>query len=912
MDVARDETTAADEPALPDATAWEALDATIRTWWSTDLGHATEDAVRGDPEGKLLFLPFPFLAPSGATGAYTQMYAWDTDFISRALLVHERFDLVRGHILNSLSMVERFGYVPNANHAAAVTRSQTPLLPDTLWRYFRATEDADLLLRAYPLLKQEYCGYWTAEHHSTPIGLATNRDLGDAHWPPALAAEAETGLDWTPIFGGDVRRCAPLITNCALVRYARVLALIGRELGRDVEAEGFEQDAERRAAAIRDHCWDERSGAFLEFDHVERQRLPYLSACTLWPLWAAVATRDQAARVVEGLHRLEQSHGVASTDRAYADPHPDTRSLEPEAASDAPAELVGGRGQLQWMYPAGWAPEQLIAVEGLDRYGYERAAERIAARFLALVLERYDETGMLWEKYNVVDGSLVLPNSRYGNVPMRGWTAAAVVLLGRRLFRPRAAAVDGQASNARVERPAPRVAALIAALDRLEELPDPAVELRHPQRDPGRRPRAGEDPYNAIVRFCEVRGAPDGALAGARVGVKDNIAVAGVPMSVGDATAPTITPSEDAVVVERLLDAGAWITATTNIDAAFGVPRNPVDPAYSSGGSSSGSAAAVAGGLVDAALGADQGGSIRIPAAWCGIVGMKPTHGLVPCHGLDCWDRTLDHIGPLTTDVERNATMLEVIAGPDWRDHQARDADGAYAETARLGARGLRIGAVGEALEPSGCTPEVLAAFHRAGERLAAAGAEIVPVSVPLWTDAFAIWLAAVALGVPSFRESFGLGHGTVARVDPVVVGGTVARRRHGGHALPFETQAMPLALEHLRGRNLEARFGRVQNLRLELGRQIDARLREVDVLIMPTTPVAPSRLAAARPVGASLVDDYRAMLNTCPLNLTGHPALTVPCGRVANGLPTGLQIVARRFGERTVYRAGFALEAAT
>ena len=186
------------------------------------------------------------------------------------------------------------------------------------------------------------------------------------------------------------------------------------------------------------------------------------------------------------------------------------------------------------------------------------------------------------------------------------------------------------------------------------------------------------------------------------------------------------------------------ITGKTNLEdlalglgegSAFGPSRNPHNPSYSTGGSSSGSGAAVAAGLVDMALGADEGGSVRIPAAWCGLVGMKATHGLVPSYGLTYMDHTIDHIGPMTRTVEDNALMLEVMAGADWRDPQwvrAAPSPGEYLATADLGLSGLRVGVIRAALEPSGCTPDVLTAFEKALSILSGLGATIVDdVSIP-------------------------------------------------------------------------------------------------------------------------------------------------------------------------------------
>ncbi|NEE03916.1 trehalase family glycosidase [Phytoactinopolyspora halotolerans] len=433
----RDATTKRDgsDPDLPvpDQEAWRKLDDDVRSAWDAKLRHATENEVTDAQGTGMRFLPFPFVTTFDVDGdAAKPMFAWDTYFVDRALLAHGRLDLVRDHIRNYLFMVDRYGYMPNMNNDSGVTRSQTPVYPDGIWRYYLASSDIDILFQAYPLLKREYRDYWNAPHHQTPIGLTTNRDLGDQGLTPQMAAEAETGLDWTPIYTGDVRRCVPLITNCALVRYARVLELIARELGRDSEASEFADEASTRTELIRKYCWSEKFGLFVEYDFVSGSQLSYVSGCTYWPMWAGVATPPQAYYLAHNLKLLECRYGLALTDHKYGDPHPKPSSAD--LVADLPKDAVGGLDQLQWMYPAGWACMQLAAVEGLDMYGYPRFARRIASRFLAAVVEQHEKTGKLWEKYNVLDGTVTLPNSRYGNSPYLSWTAAAGVLLGRRLF----------------------------------------------------------------------------------------------------------------------------------------------------------------------------------------------------------------------------------------------------------------------------------------------------------------------------------------------------------------------------------------------------------------------------------------------------------------------------------------------
>ena len=399
------------EVPLPDRRVWKVLDNTIRNWWDGDQ----KDALDAAPGGTLLFLPYPYLTPAGSEAAFDEMYGWDTHFINLGLLEHGRLDLVQNHILNHLYMIGRYGKVLNGNRTYYLGRSQPPLLADTVRRFLHAGGAAEVVHQAYPLLQKEYRGYWEAEHHQTPVGLSTNRDLLASPLRPALAAEAETGLDFTPIYGGDVRECVPLLTNCALVRYAGALSDIAEALGDAPGVVTWRREAQRRTEQLRTLCWDEQTGFFLEYNYALKKRLPYRSLCAYWTLWAGVATPEQAALLVLQLGDFEMAHGLSVTDQAYASPHPEF-------------------GNLQWAYPLGWPPLHLIAVEGLARYGYQKEAERISRRFVGLMLHHYEKTGKLWEKYNVVTGGLEFPVERYPSVPFHGWSSAAAVVLGNRVF----------------------------------------------------------------------------------------------------------------------------------------------------------------------------------------------------------------------------------------------------------------------------------------------------------------------------------------------------------------------------------------------------------------------------------------------------------------------------------------------
>jgi amidase len=468
------------------------------------------------------------------------------------------------------------------------------------------------------------------------------------------------------------------------------------------------------------------------------------------------------------------------------------------------------------------------------------------------------------------------------------------------------------------------VAGILRQIDRLDELEPTRRPLRHLTRDPGRRPRPDEDPFNAFVRFCNVPGAPDGPLAGKRLGVKDNLAVAGVPLTNGSRTAP-YTPSADAVVVERLLDAGCTVVGKLNLDdfstsgtgesAFFGPPRNPVDSTRSAGGSSGGTGSAVASGAVDVGIGVDQGGSARIPASFCGVVSLKATHGLVPSHGLTHIDHTIDSVCPTAADVELCAAATDVMGGPDDRDPQwGRGAPTATrcVDAVGRGVEGLRIGVLTEGTSPGLCEPDVVEAFHRSCEVLEGAGASVQPVTVPLWSDAWAVELAFLCSAAWAMAQSEGVGWGHLGEVDEARAHGfSVVRRAEADDFPPF-MKAWLLAGRYLHERYGSSPYARAVNLRRELRDQVDAALRECDLLVMPTTPhVAPTMLAGRSDDMELLARGTTMTANTAPTNLSGHPSLAVPNGVDRDGLPTSLQIVGRRGADAQTFQPAAVVQAA-
>lgn len=470
------------------------------------------------------------------------------------------------------------------------------------------------------------------------------------------------------------------------------------------------------------------------------------------------------------------------------------------------------------------------------------------------------------------------------------------------------------------------VVAIVEAAARAEERETIQPVLAPGRRDPGRRPSADEDPFNAFIRRCVVEGAPDGPLAGRTVAVKDNIAVAGVPMTEGSHLPPH-APSADAVVVERILAAGGTIVGTLNMDelgggatgvmSAFGPAKNPVDPTRSAGGSSGGAGSAVRSGAVDLALGVDQGGSGRIPAAFCGVVGVKATHGLVPSFGVGHIDHTIDHVTPLARSVRDAALLLEVVAGDDWRDPQwVRGAitTAAYGSAAGVGVSGMRIGVIEESLSSVECDPAVVEGVERAVAALREAGATVERIAVPIWADAFATYQPLVAHLIANMIRSEGVGYGHLGYVDVDRLHAFAAARRAQSISLNPYVKCWLLADRFLHERYLNVSYGILQNQRLLIRRRVSETFEHWDLLLTPTVPmVAPPLFDREPSIDERLAHTPATVaFNTAPLNLTGHPALSIPTEWGRNGaLPTAVQIVAPHLAEYEAFRAAFALESA-
>ena len=467
------------------------------------------------------------------------------------------------------------------------------------------------------------------------------------------------------------------------------------------------------------------------------------------------------------------------------------------------------------------------------------------------------------------------------------------------------------------------VTALVMAAADADRFDQPDIPTFQTSRDAGRRPSADEDPLNAFIRVCDVRGAGDGPLAGWRLGVKDNIAVAGVPMTNGSVFTPFV-PRLDSVVVERILEAGGSIVGTLNMDdhgggatgvmSAFGPARNPLDPSRTAGGSSGGAGSAVASGAVDAALGVDQGGSGRIPAACCGLATVKATHGLIPTFGVTPIDHSIDFVTPIARTVREVAILLAVIAGEDWRDPQGVHIPIEIPEYRRAeedGVSGLRVAVIEESITGVDCEPVVMETIDEAIGALVQAGASVERISVPEWSEASSIFGPYIAHLVGNMLRTEGGSHGHMGYIDADRVHAFATARRAQARELNPYVKCWTIASRYLMERYMNVPFARLHNARLESRRRISELLHTWDLLITPTIPfTAPPLPEAPTPI-ADLLADSKATVafNTSPLNMSGHPAMAVPGLFDAHGLPASVQIVAAHFDEYTAFRAAFALE---
>jgi aspartyl-tRNA(Asn)/glutamyl-tRNA(Gln) amidotransferase subunit A len=419
----------------------------------------------------------------------------------------------------------------------------------------------------------------------------------------------------------------------------------------------------------------------------------------------------------------------------------------------------------------------------------------------------------------------------------------------------------------------------------------------------------------ATIDAAVSRGEDPGPLAGIPIVLKDNLCTRGVLTTCSSRILEGWRPPYTATAVERVVAAGAIPIAKTNLDefamgsstenSAFGPTRNPHDPSRVPGGSSGGSAAAVAAGYAPLGLGSDTGGSIRQPAALCGVVGVKPTYGRVSRYGLIAFASSLDQIGPFATTVSDAALLLDVIAGHDPADSTSiPDAYNPVLPVVERGVDGLRVGIVEELTDAQGIQPEVVAAVEQAALALEKAGATVGRVSVPSALFGLsAYYLIAPAEASSNLARYDGVRYGL--RVDGDDVATMNARTRDAGFGPEVKRRIM-LGTYALSAGYYDAYYGQAQRVRTLIIRDFARAYEDFDVLLSPTSP------SVAFPLGAKTADPlsmYLSDICTIPTNLAGHPGMNVPYGTGEGDLPIGVQVLAPALGEHVMFRAARVLE---
>ncbi|ELU15492.1 hypothetical protein CAPTEDRAFT_176403 [Capitella teleta] len=454
----------------------------------------------------------------------------------------------------------------------------------------------------------------------------------------------------------------------------------------------------------------------------------------------------------------------------------------------------------------------------------------------------------------------------------------------------------------------------------INQSPEPLPPIKY-ARTPGYQPAKDENKFNAWAWKTDIQGASVGKLKGKTFAIKDNIPVAGVPMRNGTNLMRGYIPEFDATVITRILDAGGCIKGKSvcenmcysgsSFTSDSGPVLNPFDPRRSAGGSSSGSAVLVKTGEVDMALGADQGGSIRLPACWSGIVGLKPTWSLVPYTGICILERSIDHVGPMARTVADCALLLEVIAGYD-DGLDSRQLKGysppMYSEMLTGDLSGVKIGILKEGFVE--CDVNVESLVRKAAHSLTAAGASVEEVSMPQHLDGLHTWAAICLEGTyNSVIGEAGCGSGSKGFYPTSAVSALRKSLLTNANDLSVCMKNVVLLGEYIKETNGLEFYCKAQNMCRILTQQYDNLLRTVDILVMPTIKfVAPLLPKQGATVDEKMCNALNMVSNTGQFDATGHPALSINAG-FHQDLPVGMMVVGRHYDDGLVLNTAHAFE---
>lgn len=436
----------------------------------------------------------------------------------------------------------------------------------------------------------------------------------------------------------------------------------------------------------------------------------------------------------------------------------------------------------------------------------------------------------------------------------------------------------------------------------------------------------------AFITFCEEeavkqakavdekvkQGQPIGKLCGVPVAIKDNICTEGIKTTCASKMLADFVPPYDATVIKKIKAEDAIIIGKTNMDefamgsstenSAFQITKNPRDLSRVPGGSSGGSAAAVAADMVPVSLGSDTGGSIRQPAAFCGVVGLKPTYGLVSRYGLIAFGSSLDQIGPLAKNTRDCALLLEVIQGEDKLDSTSvkQQIDGNYLEHIDKGVKGLKIGIPQEFFK-EGLDKEIEASIRASMKKFEELGAIIEETSLPLTSEGLsAYYIISSAEASSNLARYDGIRYGYRTK-EYTGIDDFMEKNRTEAFGPEVKRRIM-LGTYVLSAGYYDAYYNKAQKLRKKIREQFANCFQKYDVILGPTSPVLPFKLGEKKD---NPLEMYLADIYTVNINLAGVPALSIPCGFSSSGLPIGLQIIGPHYGEEKILQAAYALEQA-
>lgn len=407
----------------------------------------------------------------------------------------------------------------------------------------------------------------------------------------------------------------------------------------------------------------------------------------------------------------------------------------------------------------------------------------------------------------------------------------------------------------------------------------------------------------------------NGSLSGKLIAIKDNINVKGLANSCGSEFLKNYIAPYDATVIKKIRKAGGTIVGKANLDefamgssteySAFGVTKNPINPDHVPGGSSGGSAAAVAAGLVDYALGSDTGGSIRQPAGFCGVVGLKPTYGRVSRYGITAFASSLDQIGPITRTVDQTAELLQVIAGKDEHDATSTDIE-VDDYLGKINDDSVKSVGVPYHLLDDGLHPDVKARILESIEALKKAGKEIKDISLPHLSYSIAVYyILATAEASSNLARFDGVRYGKRTSGDVDSINDFYAANREAGFGEEVKRRIM-LGTYVLSSGYYDAYYARAQKVRRLIYEDFQKAYKDVDTIVLPTCPTPAFKIG-------ELVDDPMAMylsdIFTVSVNIAGIPGISVPVGNSENGLPIGMQILGNLYEESKILQLAKVVE---